>query len=516
MPGCSRDIKDSMKEIKIDGLEPEGQEEKLDLITDMFEDEGEQPPRSRAARPKKAQPEEPKPARRSRKALPEKAEEPAPVRRSGKAWKDEEPEEPELPEWMDEINDRDNDAEPEDAAEDAPEDEEGAELPLWVEKPRREVAWRSETAAKKTGSGKTQARRTPPRRRRRRRRQGVLAPVLLVLLLVIAGVGFYAKGKLDLIQRLPWNRNQVRNENLSAETEELLKGFWTVAVFGVDSRDNTLGKGNNADVNILVNINHDTGEISLASVYRDTYMNIRDDDYNKINAAYMLGGPENAVQALNRNLDLQIEDYATFNWKAVADGINILGGIDVELTQEEFYYINAFIAETVDATGVPSTPLKAGGMQHLDGVQAVAYGRLRLMDSDYMRTERQRKVIQLAFEKMKQADLNTLKAIIGVVFPQVATSVDVQDMLYMASHVSRYHIGGTVGFPETRGERRMGKRGFCVVPRTLESNVKSLHAQFFHEYNYTPSDTVKSISDHLVEVSGMGEVEEEETAQQNP
>jgi LCP family protein required for cell wall assembly len=241
-------------------------------------------------------------------------------------------------------------------------------------------------------------------------------------------------------------------------------------------------------------------------------MNIRDDDYNKINSAYMLGGPNDAVQALNRNLDLQIEDYATFNWKAVADGINILGGIDVELSQEEFYYMNAFIAETVDATGVPSTQLKAGGMQHLDGVQAVAYGRLRLMDSDYMRTERQRKVIQLAFEKVKQADFATLQSLIGVVLPQLATSVDVQDMLYMASHVSRYHIGGTAGFPETRGERRMGKRGFCVIPRTLESNVESLHANFFGDTAYEPSDTVKEISNHLVEATGMDELDESETA----
>ena len=447
-----------MKEIKIDGLSPEGQEEELNLITDEFGDSGERRPRSRAKQVRKA-PAENAPAKKA-------------------------------------------------AAEETPAD---VELPVWMEKPKREVAWRSEPGSRKADAGRTSGRARTLVRRRRKKKKGFLVPVLLVLFVLIAGIGFYAKGKLDLIQRLPWNRDDIRNENLSAETEELLKGFWTVAVFGVDSRDNTLGKGNNADVNILVNINHDTGEINLVSVYRDTYMNIRDDDYNKINSAYMLGGPNDAVQALNRNLDLQIEDYATFNWKAVADGINILGGIDVELSQEEFYYMNAFIAETVDATGVPSTQLKAGGMQHLDGVQAVAYGRLRLMDSDYMRTERQRKVIQLAFEKVKQADLATLQSLIGVVLPQLATSVDVQDMLYMASHVSRYHIGGTAGFPETRGERRMGKRGFCVIPRTLESNVKSLHANFFGDTAYEPSDTVKEISNHLVEATGMDELDESET-----
>ncbi len=447
-----------MKEIKIDGIGPENQEEELDLITDRFEGEEPRPGRSRSRR--KAEP--------SAKEL----------------------------------------------AKENPVQEPEVELPQWVEKPKREVAWRSDPSDRKADRSGT-AGRAAVRRRRRKKKNRFLVPVLLVLFFVLGGIGIYAWGTLGLIQRLPWSRKEIRNENLSKETEELMKGYWTVAVFGVDSRDNTLGKGNNADVNILVNINHDTGEINLVSVYRDTYMNIKDDDYNKINAAYMMGGPNDAVQALNRNLDLQIEDYATFNWKAVADGINILGGIDVELTQEEFYYINAFIAETVEATGVPSTQLKAGGLQHLDGVQAVAYGRLRLMDSDYMRTERQRKVIQLSFEKMKQADLNTLRSVIGVVLPQLATSIDVQDMLYMASHVSRYHIGNTVGFPETRGERRIGKRGSCVVPRTLESNVISLHAHLFRDYNYSPSDAVKEISDHLVEVSGMGEIEETETAGQS-
>ena len=109
------------------------------------------------------------------------------------------------------------------------------------------------------------------------------------------------------------------------------------------------------------------------SVFRDTYLNIDDDnDYNKINHAYFTGGPNDAAKALNKNLDLNITDFVTFNWKAVADGINILGGVDMEISRAEFYYINSFITETVEATGVYSTHLKHAGMTHLDGVQAVA------------------------------------------------------------------------------------------------------------------------------------------------
>lgn len=225
---------------------------------------------------------------------------------------------------------------------------------------------------------------------------------MLIGILCFAGYS-YISSRLDLMQRLPWNPDEIKNVEISEEKQEQMSGYWTIAVFGVDSRNSSVGKGNNSDVNILCNIDQGTGEIRLVSVYRDSYLNISDKNtYNKINAAYMQGGPEQVVKALNRNLDIDIDDYATFNWKAVADAINILGGIDVEITKSEFYYINAFISETVKATGVASTQLKSAGMNHLDGVQAVAYGRLRLMDTDYARTERQRKVISLAFEKMKK------------------------------------------------------------------------------------------------------------------
>ena len=85
------------------------------------------------------------------------------------------------------------------------------------------------------------------------------------------------------------------------------------------------------------------------------------------------------MSALEENLDIKIDDYATFNWKSVAEAINILGGIDLEITPAEFKYINGFITETVNSTGIGSYQLEQAGMNHLDGVQAVAYSRLRLM-----------------------------------------------------------------------------------------------------------------------------------------
>lgn len=341
-------------------------------------------------------------------------------------------------------------------------------------------------------------------KRRKRRRMIAMIIAECFALVFIFGYAYVAR-LAGMIQRpSDFNIKEVQTNELNVDTVETMKGYWTIAIFGVDARDKAINKGTNADVNIICNINRDTGEIKLVSVFRDTYLNISENgSYNKLNQAYFLGGPEQAVQALNRNLDLDINDYMTFNWKAVADAINILGGVDIELSKAEFYYINSFITETVKATGVGSTQLTHAGMNHLDGVQAVAYGRLRLMDTDYARTERQRKVIAQAFEKAKKADFKTLNVLIGTVFPQVSTSIWVDDLVSNARNVSKFHLGETTGFPQARGDANMGKKGAVVVPQTLESNVIKLHEFLFGDEDYTPSQTVKNISAKIAADTGM-------------
>lgn len=306
----------------------------------------------------------------------------------------------------------------------------------------------------------------------------------------------------------------VLNENISLEMRDKMeKGYWTIAVFGLDSRDGSTGKGSQSDVIMIANLNRETGEIKLASVFRDTYLNVSDKNtYNKINAAYALGGPEQAVKALNKNLDLNITHYVAFNWKAVATAINILGGVDIDISKSEFYYINAFITETVKGTGIGSVQLKSAGVNHLDGVQAVAYGRLRLMDSDYARTERQRLVIQKAFEKAKKADFATLNSLVGNMSAMCATNINVNDLLPMVKNITKYHLGDSMGFPAARGEKKIkiGKNNAaCVIPQTLVSNVTSLHNFLYAEENYTPSSTVQTISSKIASATGLSKAGKE-------
>ena len=288
------------------------------------------------------------------------------------------------------------------------------------------------------------------------RRIIVMAVAEVLTLICIGFYGYALRLNSSLIHSNDFDKSKVKNTELPVAKTEHMQGYMTIAVFGVDSRDGNVHKGTNTDVIMLCNINRDTGEIKLVSVFRDTYLNTSSGGtYNKINSAYANGGAEQALAALNRNLDLNIEDYVTFNWKSVADGINMLGGIDgIDISKAEFRYINSFITETVQKTGVPSTQLKSAGVQHLDGIQAVAYGRLRLMDTDYARTERQRLVIQKAFEKAKQADLGLLNRILLMEVEQVETSLSFSDLTSLILDIGKYHIGETGGFPFARDSMR--------------------------------------------------------------
>ena len=281
---------------------------------------------------------------------------------------------------------------------------------------------------------------------------------------------------------------------------------WTIAVFGVDSRDGNLEKHTRSDVIMVVNINQKSGEVKLVSVYRDSYLSTGDGHYNKINAAYEKGGHKQAVKALEENLDIHIDDYVTFGWSAVAKGINALGGVDLELSDAEFSMINAFITETVESTGIGSVHLEHAGMNHLDGVQAVAYGRLRLIDTDFNRTARQRKIISLALEKAKQADAKMLISAATSLISEVSTSIGIDDVIPIIRTLDKYQLNenSQAGFPFSRKTKNIGKLD-CVVPTTLYSNVVLLHEFLYGTEDYKPSDTVKKISNKIAEDSGLTE-----------
>ena len=340
----------------------------------------------------------------------------------------------------------------------------------------------------------------------------ILTIISMVVVEILTLVAIFVFGTvlryMNMTQDVPFDPKILTPPDISPVAIKRMEGYKTVAVFGVDSRTGSVDKGNNADVNLVANLNMKTGEIQLISIYRDLYISVTDDNlYGKINSAYLKGGPQQAVKTINKNFDLNIKNYFAFNWKAVSDGIQLLGGIDIEITKSEFKYLNAFIHETCIATGIDSKNpaahyIKSYGYQHLDGVQAVAYGRLRLMDSDFQRVERQKKIIGICLEKAKTLDLNKLTIIVEAILPQIAYSFDFNELLDIVKLAPIARITESSGCPDVSAVKtvQMGANGDCVVPLNLSKSVTLLHKILFDTDSYTPSNSVKNYGARITEL----------------
>lgn len=371
----------------------------------------------------------------------------------------------------------------------------------------------------RSSSGK---RRKGKRGAARKRRRMLIFGLEAVVLVLLVGV-LYFVSKLDKMQgsdlaKASGSEDQEGlgdieiedNPNLSSETVEKLEGYTNIALFGVDSRTGILGRGCRSDTMIIASINNQTKEVKLCSVFRDTYLNLSNGNYRKANEAYAAGGPEQAIRMLNLNLDLDITQYVAVDFTAIANAVDALGGIEMEVNEAEVGHLNNYTVETSEVVGRTTTKLPGPGTYNLDGIQAVSYCRIRYTKGDdFKRTERQRNVIEKIVEKAKAADVATLDKIINDIFPQVATNMKVADILSMASNLLSYNIVGSDGFPFDRTTGTFGSKGSCVVAADLTSNVEQLHSFLFgSEEGYTVSDKVKEISAKITSETGVKAKEE--------
>ena len=348
------------------------------------------------------------------------------------------------------------------------------------------------------------------RRNKRRKRIFVLTAEVIILTFLLGTA--YVMAKYDKIQRV-----ESDSENVTVNEGAVKEGYTTVALFGGDSREGQLGAGTHADTIIIASIDNKTKEIRLVSIYRDTFLKQKDDKYNKANSAYFRGGPEEAISMLNENLDLDIEDYVTVDFKALVDTIDLMGGIEIDIQEEEVQYMNEFLQETADVAGTEANFIEHAGEQKLDGAQAVTYARIRsTAGGDYKRTERQRLVIEKIFEKAVKTKISTINKIIDKVFEQVSTSFSLKEALGLAAGVADYQLGETAGFPfEKQDDVRYKNCGSVVVAQGLAENVQELHTFLYPNEEEKPvSDTVQQISDDIAYLTGVTrpkELDEEKT-----
>ena len=183
--------------------------------------------------------------------------------------------------------------------------------------------------------------------RKKRRQKKIILVVVEILVLLLLAVVLFAVVKLSKIQKdTSFNESDLEfNEGISSESQQIMKGYTTLALFGLDNRSNgNLSKGN-SDVIMIASINNDTHEVKLASVYRDSYLDIGNSTYRKCNSAYANGGPEQAISMLNTNLDLNITDYVTVDFNAVVECVDLLGGVEMTVTDEEAVLMHGYMDE---------------------------------------------------------------------------------------------------------------------------------------------------------------------------
>ena len=356
------------------------------------------------------------------------------------------------------------------------------------------------------------------KRVRRRRRRSTLSRVMFaleIIVLVVLMGGLFVYAKLGKLNHETINEEEL-DVNESVTENQVMKGYTTIALVGIDSRDDKLKSDWNSDKMIIASINNDTKKVKLVSVYRDTYLCLGEDEdennsYGLANSAYCTGGAKKMINMLNKNLDMNISDFVTVNFQAVAETVELLGGIDVEMKKEEVVHLNNYCVETSEVTGMDYTPLEEiEGVHHLNGVQAVAYARIRKTSgNDFRRAARQREVIYRIVEKAKNSSIATLNTVLDKIFPMIYTSLTEKEILSMGMNMLSYDIEDQTGFPfdhlygDTVKEAMDGVD--CVLPITLESNVIKLHEFLYPEDSYVPSNEVKTYSQEIIDKSGFGE-----------
>lgn len=337
---------------------------------------------------------------------------------------------------------------------------------------------------------------TPSRKKKtvRKRRKGCLGgcllPFILIILIVIALAYISVRAAFSSLEKCELDMDQIV---VNAEDENI-DDYQNIALFGVDNQDNIIGDtGSRTDCIIVASIHKSTKKVKLMSIYRDTYVSING-EYDKINAAYSYGGPELAISTINRNLDLNITDFATVNFKALADAVDVLGGIELTIqTEKELDNLNDYIGNMNKINGGDSPKFDSVGTYTFDGNQAVAYSRIRYMEGgDHARASHQRLVVEGIMKQAKRKPWK-LGKLASTVLPQCKTSFSTNELSRMSLSLLRYDIADSQAYPfDSVDEKYYGI--YYGFPLTAVSNATQAHEYLFGTTDYTPTEELQKIS----------------------
>lgn len=367
------------------------------------------------------------------------------------------------------------------------------------------------------------------RKYKKMRRRKIIFGIEITVLLILSGILFvyaWINRSMDKMNQDTLDSSQIQiNSEVKANTDlSQMSGTQVIALVGVDARGvegSELAESMNSDTIILCCIDHDKQEIRMVSIMRDTWMNMAKytDEYyefDKANSAYNRGGPESMLSMLNTNLDFALTDYVTVNFKALADAIDVLGGLDIEMTNAECVHANNYNREVSEAQGIEYEAIPYdedlgddySEVRHVSGALATSYARIRYGGGDdAKRTSRQRIVINLMVQKLKQ-NPTKIPEILDKVMGNVSTSLTKNEILELGMHAVTYTMGTSYAYPFQLcyGENVVNAIGEdVVIPVTLEFNVRELHEYLYPGLSYEPSAAVTEYSDYIARKSGYDE-----------
>ncbi|WP_052447445.1 LCP family protein [Clostridium polynesiense] len=303
----------------------------------------------------------------------------------------------------------------------------------------------------------------------------IILGVLLVLAVSAGAVGYFYLNK---IKNIKIDENAVSVSEIpdtiqNEEGKDIKRNDVTnILLLGVDKEENA------SDSIIVLSIDNTKKQIKMSSLLRDTYVFYGDNNVNKLNYAYNYGGEVNSVKVVNEQFKLDIKDYVKVDFGGLANIIDAIGGIEINVKANELPLLNSYAKSIAKITGTKYTPLSNSGHQKINGQQAVAYSRIRYVGNfDYERTERQRRVLFAVFDKIKSAPITRYPELVNKLAPYVETSLSNTEMISLGSKVVLY---GKNGIKETRCPYDEFKqdteiKGVFYLKWDRDKNIEKLH-----------------------------------------
>ena len=262
-----------------------------------------------------------------------------------------------------------------------------------------------------------------------------------------------------------------------SETESMKDDIFNILVIGCDTRKK--GGVGRSDAMILFSVNEDTEKIHMTSIMRDSYVTIPGKGNNRINAAYAFGGGKLLLNTIETNFAVDVDKYVSFDFYSFVDVIDSVGGIDIEVTEEEIPVLNKYVKEIniLNSRAEGTYYVTESGLQHLNGTQALGYARIRYVgDGDFERTNRQRTVIAKVFEKVKTLNILEINDLLNTFLPQVKTNLtqeEIVSLLLKALEYLQYDLESH-RLPVDDSWKYMRVNGMSVLGIDLEKNQKAL------------------------------------------